>query len=68
MKLVAIYILRAAINEDIYGSDTDFVYDCYPVGRIKESISEKEKHQLKLIFKEVEYRQFLESQNDIETI
>ena len=46
----------------------DFIFDCYPVGRLKETISEKEKHQLKLIFKEVAYRQFLESQNDIDTI
>ncbi len=58
----------AVINEEIYGSDTDFIFECYPEGHIKDPISEKEKHQLKLIFKEVAYRQFLESQNNIETI
>ncbi len=57
------------ISEEIYGADTDFIFECYPdFGRLKNVISEKEKHKLKLIFKEVAYRQFLESQNNIETI
>jgi hypothetical protein len=56
------------MSEEVYGSDVEFIFECYPEGHIKSPISEKEKHTLKLIFKEVAYRQFLESQNKIETI
>lgn len=50
--------LLKEINADIYGSNTEFSYQYYPIGRLKESILEKEKHMPKLIFKEVAYRQF----------
>lgn len=50
--------LLKEINADIYGSNTDFIFQYYPIGRLKESISEKEKHMPKLIFMEVAYRQF----------
>jgi hypothetical protein len=42
--------LLKKINDDIYGSNTDFIFECYPTGRLKEFISEKEKHILKLVF------------------
>lgn len=50
--------LLKEINDDTYGSNTDFIFQYYPIGRLKESISEKENHLPKLIFKEVSYRQF----------
>ncbi len=53
---------------EVYGIDVDFILECYPEGNIKSPISEKEKHMLKLIFKEVAYRQFLESQSHSDTI
>ncbi len=54
------------ITEEIYGQDYDFVNECYPEGTLKEIITEKEKHLLRLIFKEVAYRQFLENQQNDE--
>jgi hypothetical protein len=50
--------LLKEVNDDIYGSNTDIIFQYYLIRRLKESISEKEKHMHKLIFKEVAYRQF----------
>lgn len=48
------------ITEDIYLDDFDFVKDCYDeFGFLKNQLTEKSKHKLRLIFKEVAYRQFI---------
>ena len=49
-------------NEDIYGKDIDFVRECYPDGEIKNELTERERHQLKAILKEVAYAQFIAQQ------
>lgn len=54
------------ITEDVYGQNFDFVNECYPDGFIKNAITEKEKHLLRLILKEVSYRQFLLKQQEEE--
>ena len=51
------------ITEEIYGDDCDFVRECYDEnGFLMGSLSEKSKHTLRLIFKDVAYRQFLSQQ------
>lgn len=52
------------ITEEIYGQDFEFVAECYPSGFIKDSITDKEKHMLRMIFKDVSYKQFLLNQKE----
>ncbi len=53
------------ISEELYGDDYEFVLDCYDEdGRLKETITEKVKHKLRLIFKDVAYRQFILAQEE----
>lgn len=54
-----------SISEEDYQNDYDFVKDCYDeTGNLKETVSEKEKHTLRLIFKDVAYRQFMKKQEE----
>ena len=56
------------ISEEDYQNDYDFIKDCYDeTGNLKETVSEKEKHTLRLIFKDVAYRQFVMKQEDEQT-
>jgi len=56
------------ISEEDYQNDYDFIKDCYDeTGNLKETVSEKEKHTLRLIFKDVAYRQFMKKQEDEQT-
>lgn len=51
------------INEAIYQNNCEFVQECFDeYGFLKEDLSEKKKHELRLIFKDVAYRQFLINQ------
>ena len=51
------------ITEEIYQEDYETVKECYDDDRnLKEDLSEKQKHTLLLIFKDVAYRQFLRRQ------
>jgi len=53
----------ASISEELYEDDFEFVKECYDDnGDLKETVTEKAKHTLRLIFKEVAYRQFIKSQ------
>lgn len=53
----------AEITEEIYGDDLDFVSQFYDDdGYLKDKISEKNRHILRSIFKDVAYRQFVISQ------
>jgi len=57
------------ITEEEYHNDYEFVKDCYDEdGNLKETVSEKEKHTLRLIFKDVAYRQFVNKQEQQEQI
>jgi len=48
------------ISEELYQDDFETVKECYDEdGYLKEDLSEKKKHTLRLIFKEVAYRQFM---------
>jgi hypothetical protein len=46
-------------SEELYGINYKFVNDCYPIGKMKEGLTKREKHTLKTIFKEVAYAQFM---------
>ena len=50
------------INERIYGENSDFIKDCYPDGKLKEDLRDRDKKLLKSIFKEIAYSQFLEKE------
>lgn len=53
------------ITEEEYQNDFDFVNDCYDEdGNLKDTVSEKEKHTLRLIFKDIAYRQFMRKQEE----
>ncbi len=55
----------SSISEEEYQNDYEFVKDCYDEdGNLKETVSEKEKHTLRLIFKDVAYRQFMKKQEE----
>jgi hypothetical protein len=58
------------ILEEIYLDDFEFVKECFDDGFLKTNLGEKAKHKLKLIFKDLAYRQFIENQTkdkEIET-
>ena len=51
------------IAEEIYQDNFEYVQECFDEsGYLKEGLSEKTKHELRLIFKDVAYRQFLANQ------
>ena len=51
------------ISEELYGEDFEFVSNCYDEsGYLKTELGEKSKHILRLIFKDVAYRLFMEHQ------
>jgi hypothetical protein len=53
------------IDEETYPDDYELVRDCYDEdGYLKETVSEKQKHILRLVFKDVAYRQFISSQQN----
>jgi len=55
------------ITEEIYGNDFEFVRDCYEeTGHLKYGLSEKSKHTLRLIFKDLAYRMFISLQKQEE--
>lgn len=57
----------AEITEEIYGNDFEFIRDCYEEsGHLKTGLTEKSKHTLKLIFKDVAYRLFITQQKQEE--
>ena len=57
------------ISEEIYQNDFETVRDCYDKnGYLKDEVSDKQKHVLRLIFKEVAYRQFISNQESISQI
>lgn len=51
------------ISEEVYLDNFEFVQSCFDEsGFLKDNLSERSKHELRLIFKDVAYRQFLSSQ------
>lgn len=51
------------ISEEVYLDNFDFVQSCFDEsGFLKDNLSERSKHELRLIFKDVAYRQFLNNQ------
>lgn len=57
----------AEITEEIYGNDFEFIRDCYEEsGHLKNGLTEKSKHTLKLIFKDLAYRLFITQQKQEE--
>lgn len=53
-------------DEEIYGIHLDFVRECYPHGEINENISERDRHRIKSILKDVAYTQFMKNQEEAE--
>lgn len=55
------------ISIEKYGVDVDFLQACYPEGKLKERIKEKDKEKIQALLKNVAYQTFLES-NECEEI
>lgn len=54
------------ISTEIFGLDTGFINECYPDGFLDSSVNEKQKQNLKLIFKEIALNQFMKKQSEEE--
>ncbi|MCC8134886.1 MAG: hypothetical protein LIP04_15870 [Tannerellaceae bacterium] len=56
------------ITEEIYQDNFEFVRECFDEEScfLKDNLSEKAKHELRLIFKDIAYRQFLQLQEQQE--
>ena len=54
------------LKDEAFAEDLDFVGECYPDGNLDKSISDHKKHSLKLIFKEVAYKHYIDKQNKTE--
>jgi len=46
--------------ESNFGMFSDLIAECYPEGKLKENVSEKERHILKSVFQEITYAKFIE--------
>lgn len=53
-------------DEALYGTHIEFVRECYPNGELNEAISERDRHRIKNILKEVAYTQFMQRQQETE--
>jgi hypothetical protein len=56
------------IEEAIYGDEYEFVKECYPGNKRKDDLGEKERERLCTIFKDVAYKEFIESEATLENI
>jgi hypothetical protein len=56
------------LPEEIPGYDLDFLRECYPDGKMKISVSEKEKIKIKTILKEIAYYKYLREVDKEEAI
>jgi hypothetical protein len=52
------------IGEEVYGMNCDFVKDCYPDGKQKEYLTEKERYTLCSIFRDVAYSLFMANEQE----
>ncbi|WP_026367575.1 hypothetical protein [Bacteroides sp. 14(A)] len=58
----------SAIEESVYGINTDFIKKCYPGGKLRGRLSKWEIHLVRSIFNDIAYAQFLENEKDDNTI
>jgi len=52
------------IAEEIYAMNCEFVKDCYPEGKQKDHLTEKERYTLRSIFRDVAYSLFLAKEQE----
>jgi len=52
------------IDNSVYGDDTEFMNKCYPDGKLKEDLSKRDKHIVKLLIAQVAYTQFIDKQQE----
>lgn len=56
-----------AISEDLFGVDAGFLQDCYPDGKLKENLSDSDRHKVKILLVGYAYTKYLqESQGQTE--
>lgn len=53
-------------DETIYGVHLDLIKESYPDGQLNENISERDRHRVRNILKNVAYTQFMERQQEVE--
>ena len=49
-------------DEEMYGVHIEFVRECYPDGKVNENMSERERHRIKSVLKNVAYTRFMKQQ------
>ena len=52
-----------AISEEMFGVDAGFLQDCYPDGKLKESLSDNDRHKVKTLLADYAYTKYL---NDLQ--
>jgi hypothetical protein len=53
------------IDADLYGTEFEFVEECYPDGLLKTDLSEQKRRHLKYVIQSVSYRKYCAEQNQI---
>jgi len=48
-----------AISEEMFGVDAGFLQDCYPEGKLKESLSDNDRHKVKTLLTDYAYTKYL---------
>lgn len=48
-----------AISEDLFGDDAEFLQGCYPKGKLKETLSDSERHKVKTLLADYAYSRYL---------
>lgn len=56
------------IDESIYGEHTEFLTKCYPSGKLKSGLAKRDRANLKSIFEQVAYQQFLVNQTESDEV
>ncbi|MBE2200019.1 MAG: hypothetical protein IAE79_15500 [Anaerolinea sp.] len=57
--------LLTAIEPELYGSDHDFLMECYPDGQLKPQLPEKKRHKLKKIIQHAAYKKYCAEQSAV---
>lgn len=52
------------IDHRTYGDDLEFMSKCYPKGILKEDVSKRDKHLIKVIIAKLAYHQFIDKQSE----
>jgi hypothetical protein len=52
------------INEEMFGMDVEFLQDCYPKGKLKDALSDKDRHKVKSLLQGYAYSTYLKESQE----